>query len=259
MTRRERLERKVERREEWAQKRTAQSNAEFAKSDAIGKHIPFGQPILVGHHSEKRARRDQEKMCNALDRSVENANMASHHVQKAAGLRDYLDKSIFSDDEDAVEAIDAKITELEEAQAFMVAVNKICRSKKLSDVEKACEIKTAYPKLSHETIDGILHPKRDYEDVGFPRWALSNNSANVRRYKQRLESIKARQERQQRAENAPDGILIEGNEYVRVTFTEKPERDILDALRAANFYWKNGCWHGKRENLPDMLPKGGES
>ena len=37
---------------------------------------------------------------------------------------------------------------------------------------------------------------------------------------------------------------------MRVTFAEKPDREILDALRAAGFGWGGGSWCGKRENLP---------
>ena len=56
MTRRERLERKVEKREEWADKARVRSEASFAAASAISDRIPLGQPILVGHHSERRAR-----------------------------------------------------------------------------------------------------------------------------------------------------------------------------------------------------------
>ena len=54
MTRRERLERKAEKRHEWAVSRTGKASAEWEKGDLREEKsgIPFGQPILVGHHSE---------------------------------------------------------------------------------------------------------------------------------------------------------------------------------------------------------------
>lgn len=45
-------------------------------------------------------------------------------------------------------------------------------------------------------------------------------------------------------------MLIEGNEYVRVTFPEKPDREVLDSLRAAGFRWGAGSWVGRRDAVP---------
>ena len=53
MTTRERKERKIEKREEWASARETKANqAQLAGSRAI-EGIPFGQPVLIGHHSER--------------------------------------------------------------------------------------------------------------------------------------------------------------------------------------------------------------
>lgn len=52
MTRRERLERKLELRREWAEKREAKAAAAFQASHDMVSVIPMGQPILIGHHSE---------------------------------------------------------------------------------------------------------------------------------------------------------------------------------------------------------------
>jgi hypothetical protein len=35
-----------------------------------------------------------------------------------------------------------------------------------------------------------------------------------------------------------------------VNFADKPDREILNALKAAGFRWGNGCWSGKTENVP---------
>jgi hypothetical protein len=37
---------------------------------------------------------------------------------------------------------------------------------------------------------------------------------------------------------------------VRITFAEKPERAVLDALKAAGFRWGNGSWVGRRDAIP---------
>jgi hypothetical protein len=37
---------------------------------------------------------------------------------------------------------------------------------------------------------------------------------------------------------------------VRVTFAEKPRRELLNELRGAGFRWAGGSWQGRRDALP---------
>lgn len=60
-----------------------QSTAEFEKSSAATAGIPFGQPILVGHHSERRHRRAIERSQAAADRGLE-AHRASEETARRA-------------------------------------------------------------------------------------------------------------------------------------------------------------------------------
>lgn len=43
----------------------------YKTSHAISEHIPFGQPILVGHHSEKRHRRDISRINSNMQKSID--------------------------------------------------------------------------------------------------------------------------------------------------------------------------------------------
>ena len=56
------LERRARHREEWSGKAEQRSNQAYEKSITIGDRMEIGQPILVGHHSEKRHRRDMRKL-----------------------------------------------------------------------------------------------------------------------------------------------------------------------------------------------------
>lgn len=113
MTRRERLEAKLEKRRQWAESRKADAASRFERAHAATAMIPMGQPILVGHHSEKRHRAAIAKSDTNMRKGWESSKMADHHTEKAAGLELQLDASIFSDDPDAIEAIEARIAELE--------------------------------------------------------------------------------------------------------------------------------------------------
>ncbi|MEM8561512.1 MAG: DUF3560 domain-containing protein [Pseudomonadota bacterium] len=66
----ERAEAKAARLEALAGKREREAYGYVAAAERISERFAFGQPILVGHHSERKARKDQEKMNNAMCRSV---------------------------------------------------------------------------------------------------------------------------------------------------------------------------------------------
>lgn len=116
-TRRERLERKIEKRAEWAEKAEARSTQRYNAARAATEHIPFGQPILVGHHSEGRHRAAIKRSDTNMRKACEESTLAKHHESKAEGLARQLDRSIFSDDENAIEAIEVRIAE-HERQVF---------------------------------------------------------------------------------------------------------------------------------------------
>lgn len=52
---------------------------------AIADNIPFGQPILVGHHSEKHARKDAERIENGMRKAVRMWDTARYWQDRAAG------------------------------------------------------------------------------------------------------------------------------------------------------------------------------
>lgn len=114
MTRRERLELKIQKRREWAEKAVQRSEQRREAAQSMLAWIPLGQPILVGHHSEARHRRDVRRVDNHMRKSWEEAEKASSHLNKASTLETRLERSIFSDDPDAIEAIRAKIAKIEE-------------------------------------------------------------------------------------------------------------------------------------------------
>lgn len=75
--------RKSEKHEDWADSAEKKSSQYFEKSHDAVKNIPMGQPILVGHHSEKRHRRDLENSWNNMGKAVEFSDKAEEHERKA--------------------------------------------------------------------------------------------------------------------------------------------------------------------------------
>lgn len=254
MTRRERLERKLEKREQWAEGRRADASSRFEAAHHATADIPFGQPILIGHHSEARHRAALKRSDSNMRKGCESIDMAEHHEQKAIGLESQLDSSIFSDDTDAIGELEKRIAEREAKRDRMKRINAAHKRflKKPESLDKA--------DLTEEEKAAVRRyvPEYSWTPHPFPPYSFQNLGANIRRDKQRIEEIKRRQQRSSMAE-AAGGVVIEGTgEWCRVTFSEKPEREIINALKAAGFYWGGGSWTGKRESLPESVKNGAE-
>lgn len=81
----DRAEERAERFEDYSEARQEDADRAHAAVHAIADNIPFGQPILVGHHSEKHARRDAEKIDNGMRRAVKMWEQSKYWEQRAAG------------------------------------------------------------------------------------------------------------------------------------------------------------------------------
>ena len=127
MTTRERREARAARLREWADKREAKAQAGFQAVHDLADSIPMGQPILVGHHSEAHARRDQDRIHSGMRRAVDNQDTAKEMRQKAANIESAVDRAIYSDDPDAREQLERKIADLEAQRAAITAYNLDCR------------------------------------------------------------------------------------------------------------------------------------
>lgn len=88
----ERAKAKAERYGEWADKARQRSDEAFERSEKAVAGIPFGQPILVGHHSEGMHRAAIKKSWAAMDKSVEEMHKAEAHESKAEYWERMADK-----------------------------------------------------------------------------------------------------------------------------------------------------------------------
>ena len=126
----ERRQNRKERYEELADKNRQQSEERYDAARGIGSRIPMGQPILVGHHSERGHRAELKRIDNNMRKSVEHNAKAHYYEDKAQTIDN--DRAIYSDDPAGHPKVEAtSLADLEEYQAWMKAINKLCRSKKL--------------------------------------------------------------------------------------------------------------------------------
>ncbi|PWI49546.1 hypothetical protein CEE45_01590 [Candidatus Heimdallarchaeota archaeon B3_Heim] len=69
-----------------ATKATQRSKAHWDEATKLGKQIPLGQPILVGHHSEKRHRRHIERIDSHGFKGLEEHRKAERLTRQAENL-----------------------------------------------------------------------------------------------------------------------------------------------------------------------------
>ncbi|GAA3082684.1 DUF3560 domain-containing protein [Streptomyces rectiviolaceus] len=85
----ERAEGRAERFGGYADTAARNSEAAWKSSHEISERFAFGQPILIGHHSEDRARRDHARMDNAMRKSIGEHDRAEHWTGRAQAAANY--------------------------------------------------------------------------------------------------------------------------------------------------------------------------
>ena len=221
-----------------AQQAENASNAEYDRFKEMGSRIPFGQPILVGHHSEKSDRAYRSRMCGHMDKSIALMDKADYYRQKAESVGR---AGISSDDPDAVKKLAAKLADLKNKQALMKSVNKALR---LKNKEKGDTVLLALG-LTKEQVE-TLHTPDELGRVGFPSYALTNNNANIRRVANRLKMLKKATESQAKSEDieTPLYTFHVAENRVQFLFDGKPKQEVRDILKGWAFRWSpsRGAW-----------------
>lgn len=88
----ERAEAKAERLDDLAARRGREANSYHQAASRIAERFAFGQPILVGHHSERKARKDQERMHQAMTRAVQAQEAVSYWNYRAEGVERHANR-----------------------------------------------------------------------------------------------------------------------------------------------------------------------
>ena len=148
---------------------------------------------------------------------------------------------ISSDDPDAIDKLREKLESLEGSQSAMKSTNAYYRKHKTLD---GC------PDLSEDAKHKIESRMNDTrfgrQTQPYPAWALSNNSAEIRRIKKRIEDMG------RMAGSADEGWEFEGGSVVinkeinrlQILFDEKPDDDLRSELKSNGFKWarSQGAW-----------------
>lgn len=199
---------------------TGRAKIESGMSDL--RAIPFGQPILVGHHSEKRDRSYRAKAGARIDRGMETVQAADEIERRADAVGT---GGISSDDPEAVVKLQEQLADLQARQVAMKAAN--------DDWRKAGN------KAGRQDDGTWIDPPN-------PSYRLSNNSANIRRVEQRIAHLARNAARVTTQRDVAGVRIVENAEINRLQliFPGKPSEAVRTLLKRSGFRWSpsEGAW-----------------
>lgn len=211
----ERREAKKERLQALADKKRAESKATFEQAKKMADVIPFGQPILIGHHSEGRDRNYRKKIDNKFRKSFEISGIADHYENRVEAMEN--NNAISQDDPEAIQKIMLKIASIEKQHA---------------------ELKAKKPRPGA----GMF----DHDGANMRTCYLTGYKAEIRRLKERLVKLK-QLEQVQESKFENNGITLEVNKAenrIMLFFPGKPSEEIRTKLKRNGFRWSpfNTAW-----------------
>lgn len=176
------------------------------------------------------------------------------YYEKATKVRG--PRPIMAGDEDAVLRLEDKVIKLQAAQDRMKEANATIRKNKKNGKEGqiAALVEIGFKQQMAE--DLMIE---NYQGVGFPSYALTNNNAKLKSAKKRLEKL-VKDKAAVVEEIEGDGVNFEDNpadNRVRLFFDGKPEAEVRTTLKKNGFRWAPsiGAWQAYRNNRSISLAK----
>ena len=181
--------------------------------------------------------RKKEKQNAARDRNMQ-------EWQDVQGLLDKIRSTgmggISVDDPQAVQKLEAKLANLEQAQENMKAINAYYRKHGTLD---GC---TVLPEKQIKALQQDMKSSWHLEPKPFQSYELSNNNAEIRRTRGRIEELKRHEEKEYTGWTF-DGGRVEANKEanrLQIFFDGKPDEATREELKANGFRWASsvGAW-----------------
>ncbi len=235
----ERKAARIERLRARAAGKKAEADYRFTKNDAL-LGVMAGTPILRGHHSEKRHRRDLDRIDNDMRKGVEASKEADRLTSAAAAAES--NRAISSDDPEAVAKLKAKLERLQATQDRMKLVNATIR-KHSKAVPEAIRAALLGAGLSAGDVAVAMTPDC-FGKLGFPGYALSGGTAEMTRVKKRIADLEARAAVPETEVAFGDVRVVLADNRVQIHFPGKPDEALRSELKRNGFKWAPsvGAW-----------------
>jgi hypothetical protein len=228
-----------------AERLRAEGQRRVDRAHEMASAIPFGQPILVGHHSEGRDRRYRGRIHDNFSKGFETLKAADEVAARAASVGS---GGISSDDPDAVDKLRAELVELETRRVLMKDCNAIIRRHKGE---------AAIPHLVQRGVGQRVAAELIKPDfcgrLGFADYMLTNSGANARRIKARIAELEAKAGAESKEATTARGLRIVENvdaNRLQLFFPDRPGPETRDTLKAHGFRWapSEGAWQRHLSN-----------
>ncbi len=213
-----------------AEKATNESNAAREQSNRMADCIPMGQPILVGHYSEKRDRNFRERIHNKMRKGFELAKKAEEYRSRAASIETNV--AIFSDNPEAVDLLSEKVNELKAEQTEMKRINAALR--------KGADFNTLEMSEEHRNELLIIERVQAYYQPlkrGFPPYMLTSVNAKIRTAEKRAAIVEKKQSIPDKDEEI-DGVKIEwraSENRIRLDYGQRVSMEVYKLLKQHGF------------------------
>lgn len=226
----QRLAERKERLQDAAEKARERSGQQYQRAHELTDHIPLGQPILRGHHSEKRHRAEIRRSHKAMDRFVEESKKAEELERRAKKVGT---GGVSADDPTAVGKLQAKLEKMEARRDTMKRINKEFR-------KGGWDAVTGLSDEVREKLHAQMVAQPWKGGKPFETYELTNLGANIRRVKARIEALSEAQERETSEAIEESGYRFEEDKStnrMRFFFDSKPSEDVRGVLKANGFKW----------------------
>ena len=151
------------------------------------------------------------------------------------------------------ETMKAKLANAEELQSLMKGCNKIIKSKKLSDEDKTSRLIEEF-NLSAQQVHVLFMP--DYMGrIGYASYKLTNNNANIRRMRERVTELQAKEDTPSSEIEFTGGLIIDNadDDRVQIDFDDNPGDEMREKLRGAGWRWAPSLVLWQRKRTPAAL------
>jgi hypothetical protein len=234
---------RIERLRARAERLQAEGERRVGSAAALADRIPMGQPILVGHHSEKRARRDAQRIHDGLAKGYALQKEAADLERRAGAAEE--NRAISSDDPEAVRLLREKLAEEVAFRDRWKAINAALRREDTDAL--------AVLKLTGKELTTIGHA------VCGTGFVVTNASANIRRIEKRIAELEAQAARPAREPLELGDITIdEVDNRTRIHFPGRPSKLVIEQLRHGGFIFcrSDSCWQRRASEYAWQLARG---
>jgi hypothetical protein len=223
--------------EKRAERLTKESQAAFKSTDRIASGIPMGQPILVGHHSEGRHRRDLARIDAGMRKGCELAKAAGEAASDAAAVGT---GGISSDDPTAIAQLREKLAKCEAFQTEAKRLNALVRAaRKAHGDDRDAVAQFLIGKGVGATRARTLATPDFCGRWGIPDYETKNNGAEIRRIKERIADLE-RLAKVEAAEFKIGDITLARNteeNRIQLIFPGRPAPEIIAELKRSGWRW----------------------